>query len=51
MTTNPSRTLPDYMWQGFELAPDGHLDINQMNPRGGRERLSGKLAALVRQDL
>jgi acyl carrier protein len=34
-------------WTGFELAPEDFLDVNHMNARGGREKLSRQLAAMV----
>ena len=37
-------TLP---WEGFELEPADFLDINHMNARGGREKLSRQLAAML----
>lgn len=38
------RTLP---WEGFELEPGDFLDINHMNARGGREKLSRQLAQML----
>ena len=32
-------------WDGFDLQPDDFLDINHMNARGGREKLSRQLAS------
>jgi hypothetical protein len=32
-------------WDGYDLEPDDFLDINHMNARGGREKLSRQLAA------
>ena len=34
-------------WRSFELEPDDFLDINHMNARGGREKLSRQLARMV----
>ena len=34
-------------WKSFDLEPDDFLDINHMNARGGREKLSRQLAAMV----
>ena len=34
-------------WEAFELEPDDFLDINHMNARGGREKLSRQLAAML----
>ncbi len=34
-------------WQRFELAPGDFLDINHMNARGGREKLSRQLAERI----
>jgi amino acid adenylation domain-containing protein len=41
---------PMLPWEDFELAPGDYLDINHMNARGGRDRLSCQLAALVYPD-
>ena len=35
-------------WETFDLEPTDFLDINHMNARGGREKLSRQLAGLVR---
>jgi hypothetical protein len=35
-------------WRSFDLDPDDFLDINHMNARGGREKLSRQLAVKVR---
>jgi acyl carrier protein len=35
-------------WQSFDLEPDDFLDINHMNARGGREKLSRQLAGRAR---
>lgn len=35
-------------WREFDLRPDDFLDINHMNARGGREKLSRQLAGKVR---
>ena len=35
-------------WQAFDLQPGDFLDINHMNARGGREKLSRQLAAMIR---
>lgn len=37
-------TLP---WESFDLEPADFLDINHMNARGGREKLSGQLAGML----
>jgi len=37
-------TLP---WENFDLEPDDFLDINHMNARGGREKLSCQLAKML----
>ena len=34
-------------WQSFELQPDDFLDINHMNARGGRAKLSRQLARMI----
>ncbi len=34
-------------WQEFHLEPDDFLDINHMNARGGREKLSRQLARML----
>jgi len=34
-------------WETFDLEPADFLDINHMNARGGREKLSRQLAGLV----
>ena len=34
-------------WETFELAPEDFLDINHMNARGGREKLSRQLAGML----
>jgi amino acid adenylation domain-containing protein len=34
-------------WEDFDLDPGDYLDINHMNARGGRDRLSRQLARLV----
>ncbi|MDJ0907200.1 MAG: non-ribosomal peptide synthetase [Woeseiaceae bacterium] len=34
-------------WESFDLEPGDYLDINHMNARGGREKLSRQLAAKV----
>lgn len=34
-------------WTGFDLAPDDFLDVNHMNARGGREKLSRQLARMI----
>ena len=34
-------------WDAFDLEPDDFLDINHMNARGGREKLSRQLAAMI----
>ena len=34
-----------FPWDGYELAPEDFLDVNHMNARGGREKLSRQLAA------
>ena len=34
-------------WEEFELAPTDYLDINHMNARGGRDKLSRQLAAML----
>jgi len=34
-------------WEAFDLEPADFLDINHMNARGGREKLSRQLAALL----
>jgi hypothetical protein len=38
------KTLP---WEEFDLQPSDFLDINHMNARGGREKLSRQLAAML----
>ncbi len=38
------KTLP---WEDFELVPDDFLDVNHMNARGGREKLSRQLAEMI----
>ena len=56
-----SRTLVDFAagiteqlgievipWESFDLEPDDFLDINHMNARGGREKLSRQLAERVK---
>lgn len=40
--------IPVLPWESFDLEPDDFLDINHMNARGGREKLSRQLAAMVR---
>jgi acyl carrier protein len=35
-------------WRSFDLQPDDFLDVNHMNARGGREKLSRQLAGMVR---
>jgi len=37
-------TIP---WDTFNLEPDDFLDINHMNARGGREKLSRQLAEML----
>ncbi len=37
-------------WESFDLEPDDFLDINHMNARGGREKLSRQLAAKVQDE-
>lgn len=34
-------------WEAFDLEPADFLDINHMNARGGREKLSRQLAAMI----
>lgn len=34
-------------WEAFDLEPTDFLDINHMNARGGREKLSRQLAAMI----
>jgi len=34
-------------WESFELEPEDFLDINHMNARGGREKLSRQLAGML----
>jgi amino acid adenylation domain-containing protein len=34
-------------WDAFDLEPHDFLDINHMNARGGREKLSRQLAAMI----
>ena len=34
-------------WEMFDLEPADFLDINHMNARGGREKLSRQLAKMV----
>jgi len=34
-------------WHAFNLQPDDFLDVNHMNARGGREKLSRQLAGMV----
>lgn len=34
-------------WEAFDLEPSDFLDINHMNARGGREKLSRQLAAMI----
>ena len=34
-------------WESFDLEPADFLDINHMNARGGREKLSRQLAAMI----
>lgn len=34
-------------WESFDLEPGDFLDINHMNAKGGREKLSRQLAAMV----
>ena len=34
-------------WRSFDLQPDDFLDVNHMNARGGREKLSRQLAGMV----
>jgi len=34
-------------WRGYELTPEDFLDVNHMNARGGREKLSRQLAARI----
>jgi len=36
-------------WRAFDLEPGDFLDINHMNARGGREKLSRQLAGMVGQ--
>ena len=36
-------------WESFDLEPGDFLDINHMNARGGREKLSRQLAEMVRE--
>jgi len=38
---------PMLPWEDFDLDPADYLDINHMNARGGRDRLSGQLAAMI----
>jgi amino acid adenylation domain-containing protein len=38
---------PMLPWEEFDLAPGDYLDINHMNARGGRDRLSHQLAGFV----
>lgn len=38
------RTLP---WSDFDLQPEDFLDVNHMNARGGREKLSRQLAKMI----
>ncbi|MGA8204537.1 MAG: hypothetical protein WB812_08470, partial [Woeseiaceae bacterium] len=38
---------PMLPWEEFDLDPADYLDINHMNARGGRDHLSGQLAAMV----
>jgi len=35
-------------WESFDLAPEDYLDINHVNARGGREKLSRQLARMIR---
>ena len=37
-------------WEAFDLEPGDFLDINHMNARGGREKLSRQLAAMIYAD-
>lgn len=37
-------------WEAFDLEPADFLDINHMNARGGREKLSRQLAAMIYAD-
>lgn len=34
-------------WDGYDLVPEDFLDVNHMNARGGREKLSRQLAAKI----
>ena len=34
-------------WTDFDLVPDDFLDVNHMNARGGREKLSRQLARMI----
>jgi hypothetical protein len=34
-------------WTDFDLVPDDYLDVNHMNARGGREKLSRQLAQMI----
>jgi len=34
-------------WEAFDLEPEDFLDINHMNARGGREKLSRQLAEMI----
>ncbi|MGI9201340.1 MAG: non-ribosomal peptide synthetase [Woeseiaceae bacterium] len=34
-------------WTEFDLVPDDYLDVNHMNARGGREKLSRQLAQMI----
>ena len=34
-------------WEAFDLGPSDFLDVNHMNARGGREKLSRQLAAML----
>jgi hypothetical protein len=34
-------------WTDFDLVPDDFLDVNHMNARGGREKLSRQLARMT----
>ncbi|MGI9222076.1 MAG: hypothetical protein ACR2QS_13685 [Woeseiaceae bacterium] len=36
-----------YPWQEYDLEPDDFLDINHMNARGGGDKLSRQLAAML----
>ena len=44
---NAKHGIATISWQAFDLEPDDFLDINHMNARGGRDKLSRQLAAML----